>query len=143
MAESGLQYVSLTETISALRTRFIDRTGVYLAGDMLVYYRMNDNTVSVAPDLFAVLVALEIAHEGPGSYGVRERFPVWWWRLRQRAPGAGTSTKNGTSTQGWALPNTGGSIPRAGGSRRRWWGSGWWVVNIKPILVLEDSSGAL
>ena len=56
MAESGLQYVSLTETIAALRTRFIDRTGVYLAGDMLVYYRMNDNTVSVAPDLFAVLV---------------------------------------------------------------------------------------
>ena len=57
MAESGLQYVPLTETVSALRTRFIDRTGVYLAGDMLVYYRMNDNTVSVAPDLFAVLVA--------------------------------------------------------------------------------------
>ena len=57
MAESGLQYVPLIETVSALRTRFIDRTGVYLAGEMLVYYGMNDNTVSVAPDLFAVLVA--------------------------------------------------------------------------------------
>ncbi len=47
----------MTETVAALRTRFIDRTGVYLAGDMLAYYRMNDNTVSVAPDLFAVFGA--------------------------------------------------------------------------------------
>ena len=57
MAESDLQYVPLTETVSVLRTRFFDRSDVYIAGDMLVYYRINDNTVSVAPDLFAVFGA--------------------------------------------------------------------------------------
>jgi Uma2 family endonuclease len=49
--------VPLTETASAVRTWFIDRVGVYPAGDTLVCYRMNDNTVSVAPGLFAVLGA--------------------------------------------------------------------------------------
>lgn len=57
MAESDLQYVPLTETVSTLRNRFIDRPDVYVAGDMLVYYRMNDNRASVAPDVFVVLEA--------------------------------------------------------------------------------------
>ena len=55
MAESDLQYVPLTETVSALRVRFSDRSDVYVAGNMLVYYRMNDPLASVAPDVFAVL----------------------------------------------------------------------------------------
>ena len=54
MAESDLQYVPLTETVSALRVRFSDRSDIYVAGDMLVYYRMNDPSASVAPDVFAV-----------------------------------------------------------------------------------------
>ena len=57
MAASDLQYVPLTETVSTLRVRFIDHADVYVAGDMLVYYQMNDNTVSVAPDIFAVFGA--------------------------------------------------------------------------------------
>ena len=57
MAASDLQYVPLTETVSTLRIHFIDRSDVYVAGDMLVYYRMNDNTASVAPDVFAVFGA--------------------------------------------------------------------------------------
>ena len=54
MAESDLQYVPLTETVSALRVRFSGRSDVYVAGDMLVYYRMNDPSAAVAPDVFAV-----------------------------------------------------------------------------------------
>ena len=54
MAESDLQYVPLTETVSVLRVRFADRSNVYGAGDMLVYYRMNDPSTSVAPDVLAV-----------------------------------------------------------------------------------------
>ena len=57
MAASDLQYVPLTETVSTLRVHFIDHADVYVAGDMLVYYQMNDNTVSVAPDIFAVFGA--------------------------------------------------------------------------------------
>ena len=57
MAETELQYIPLTNTVSILRNRFRDRTDVYIIGDMLVYYRMNDNTVSVAPDVFAVFGA--------------------------------------------------------------------------------------
>ena len=57
MAESDLQYVPLTETVSALRVRFAGRPDVYVAGDMLVYYRLNDPSASVAPDVFAVFGA--------------------------------------------------------------------------------------
>ena len=54
MAESDWQYVPLTETVSSLRVWFQDRPDVYVAGDMLVYYRMNDNSTRVAPDVYAV-----------------------------------------------------------------------------------------
>ena len=57
MAETDFQYVPMTDTIAALRNWFINRTDVYVAGDMLVYYRMNDNTTRVAPDVFAVFGA--------------------------------------------------------------------------------------
>ena len=69
MAESDLQYVPLTETVSTLRTWFIDRPDVYIAGDMLVYYRMNDNRVRVAPDVFVVL--------GAGGNHPRDSWLVW------------------------------------------------------------------
>ena len=57
MAESDWQYIPLTETVSTLRVWFQDRPDVYIAGDMLVYYRINDNRTSVAPDVYAVFGA--------------------------------------------------------------------------------------
>ena len=69
MAESDLQYVPLTETVSALRVRFSDRSDVYVAGNMLVYYRMNDPSASVAPDVFAVL--------GTTGNHPRDSWAVW------------------------------------------------------------------
>ncbi len=55
LAESDLQFYPLTETVHALSLHFADRPDVYVAGNMFVYYRMNDNTVRVAPDVFAVI----------------------------------------------------------------------------------------
>ena len=57
MAESDHQYVPLTNTVSALRVRYHHRKDVYIAGDLLVYYRMNRTDVRVAPDVFAVFGA--------------------------------------------------------------------------------------
>ena len=57
MAESKLQYTPLTDTVSALENYFIDRNDVFIAGDLLVYYRMNDNQTRVAPDVFVVFGA--------------------------------------------------------------------------------------
>ena len=58
MAESDRQYTAMTETISAMRELYRGRLDVYVAGDMLIYYRKNDNTTSVAPDVFVVFGAL-------------------------------------------------------------------------------------
>ena len=57
MAESKLQYTPLTDTVSALENYFIDRSDVFIAGDLLLYYRMNDNQTRVAPDVFVVFGA--------------------------------------------------------------------------------------
>lgn len=54
LAESDLQFKPLTESVHALRQRYRDRSDVYVAGNMLMYYRMNDNGVRVAPDVFVV-----------------------------------------------------------------------------------------
>ncbi len=58
LAESDHQYIPLTDTVSTLRNRYKDRTDVYVAGDMLVYYVLNDPSTSVVPDVFAVFGAL-------------------------------------------------------------------------------------
>ena len=55
MAETDAQFTPLTETVHALRQLYRDRDDVYVSGDLLVYYRMNDNTVRLAPDVFVVL----------------------------------------------------------------------------------------
>ena len=57
MAESKLQYTPLTDTVSALENHFVERSDVFIAGDLLVYYRMNDNRTRVAPDVFVVFGA--------------------------------------------------------------------------------------
>lgn len=54
MAGSDLQYVPLTETVSTLQVRFSNRTVVYVTGGMLVYYRPNEPSAIVAPNVFAV-----------------------------------------------------------------------------------------
>ena len=58
MAETELQYTPLTDTVSALRVRYHGRRDVYIAGDMLIYYRMNRADVRVAPDVYAVFGAM-------------------------------------------------------------------------------------
>ena len=57
MAESELQFVPLTDTVITLKNWFAHRSDVYVAGDMLVYYRINDNRTRLAPDVFAVFGA--------------------------------------------------------------------------------------
>ncbi len=57
MAETDFQYTAMTETIATLRQWFKDRNDVYVAGNMLMYYRMNDNATRVAPDIFTVFGA--------------------------------------------------------------------------------------
>ena len=57
MAENDWQYTALTDTVSTLRVRYQGRNDVYVAGDMLIYYRMNRNDVRVAPDVYVVFGA--------------------------------------------------------------------------------------
>ena len=57
MAETEWQFVPLTDTVITLKNRFVNRTDVYAAGNMLMYYRRNDNRTSVAPDVFVVFGA--------------------------------------------------------------------------------------
>lgn len=54
LAESDYQFYPLTDTVRALGRHFAHCPDVYVAGNMLVYYRMNDNQTSVAPDVFVV-----------------------------------------------------------------------------------------
>ena len=57
MAENDLQYIALTDTVDALRTRLGNRSDVYVAGDMLIYYREGDVSSRVAPDVYVVFGA--------------------------------------------------------------------------------------
>lgn len=59
MSENQWQYVAITDTVSALANHFIHRPDVFIAGDLLVYYRMNDNASRVAPDVFVVFGATD------------------------------------------------------------------------------------
>lgn len=54
LAESDYQFNPLTETVHAMRVHYADRPDVYVAGDLFLYYRMNDIESSVAPDVFVV-----------------------------------------------------------------------------------------
>ena len=57
MSENQWQYVAMTDTFSALTNHYTDRPDVFIASDLLVYYRMNDNATRVAPDVFVVFGA--------------------------------------------------------------------------------------
>ena len=54
MAEDDAQLTAMLDTIPTLREWFDNREDVYAGGDMLMYYRMNDNQTRVAPDVFVV-----------------------------------------------------------------------------------------
>ena len=69
MAESEQQYIPMTETVAEMRHWFRDRPDVYVIGDMLVYYRMNQTDIRVAPDIFVVF--------GVTSRHPRDSWLVW------------------------------------------------------------------
>ena len=54
MAENAYQYKAITYTESALAIWFKDVPTVYVAADMLIYYRQGNDEVRVAPDVFVV-----------------------------------------------------------------------------------------
>ena len=57
LAETDAQFNPLTYAVSALRIYFAGRRDVYVGGNMLLYYILNNPMASVAPDVFAVLGA--------------------------------------------------------------------------------------
>ena len=57
MSENDPQFTAITETAATLRDRYVDRSDVYIAGDMFVYYRRGRNDVRVAPDVFVAFGA--------------------------------------------------------------------------------------
>ena len=69
MSENQWQYVAMTDTFSALANHFIHRDDVFVAGDLLVYYQMNDNATRVAPDVFVVF--------GATGKHLRDSWIVW------------------------------------------------------------------
>lgn len=54
MAENEEQLYAMIDTITALREWYADQEDVHVGGDLLIYYRMNDNETRVAPDVFVV-----------------------------------------------------------------------------------------
>ena len=69
MAESREQWYALVDTVGVLDVHFKSRNDVFVAGDLLVYYRMNDNQARVAPDVFVVF--------GAAGNHPRDRWLVW------------------------------------------------------------------
>lgn len=49
LAEPDYQFYPVTDAVRALGGHLAHRPDVYGAGNMLVYYRMNDNQTEVAP----------------------------------------------------------------------------------------------
>ena len=52
MAENEEQLYAMLDAIATLREWYADRADVHVGGDLLIYYRMNDNETRVAPDVF-------------------------------------------------------------------------------------------
>ena len=70
LAESDFQFIPLTYAVSALRARYANREDIYVAGNMLLYYRMNAPDASVGPDVFVVI----------GARGNHKRRSWFTWR---------------------------------------------------------------
>ena len=54
MAENEEQLYAMIDAITTLREWYADQEDVHVGGDLLIYYRMNDNETRVAPDVFVV-----------------------------------------------------------------------------------------
>ena len=76
LAETEYQYEPLTYAVAALKAHFGSRDDVYAQGDMFVYYRMNDPSSVVAPDVFVVV----------GAQGNHKRNSWFTWREGNKAP---------------------------------------------------------
>ena len=76
LAETEYQYEPLTYAVAALKAHFGSRNDVYAQGDMFVYYRMNDPSSVVAPDVFVVI----------GAQGNHKRNSWFTWREGNKAP---------------------------------------------------------
>ena len=144
MAESKLQYTPLTDTVSALENHFIERSDVFIAGDLLIYYRMNDNRTRVAPDVFVVF--------GAAGNHPRDSWLVW---REGKAPDfvmeiASPSTWERDSTEKrdiyanmdvteyWRFDPTGEPFPR-----RNWWVKRWWRASTGSCRWERDGEGRL
>ena len=57
MADNDWQWIAMADTALTLRNRYAGRTDVYVASDMLLYYRMNDVSARVAPDVYVAFGA--------------------------------------------------------------------------------------
>ena len=66
LADNKLQAIAMVDSFSALETYFAERADVYIGINQLLYYVLNDPSVSVAPDVFAVF----------GAHGSHPR-PSW------------------------------------------------------------------
>ena len=54
MAETDWHRKLLMELLQIINHHFREHDDVYVSGDLLIYYKMGDNTKSVAPDVFVV-----------------------------------------------------------------------------------------
>ena len=54
LAETDWHRKLLMELLQIIEHHFRDHDDVYVSGDLLIYYKMGDNTKSVAPDVFVV-----------------------------------------------------------------------------------------
>ena len=114
-----------------MRVRFIDHADVYVAGDMLVYYQMNDNTVSVAPDIFAVFGATGnhprdswlVWREGKAPDFVMEMASPSTWE-RDVGEKRDIYAAMGV-TEYWRFDPTGQCFTR------HWWGSDWRMASTR------------
>jgi hypothetical protein len=95
MAESDIQLHPLIYAINALRAFFADRTQVYVAGNLFVYYEEDDPKAVVTPDMFVVF--------GVPSHA-RSSYKVWG---ANRRIGTGTAQgRTGAVERGtWIVPN--------------------------------------
>ena len=76
LAETEYQYWPITYLVAALKAFFGWRDDVYAQGDMFVYFRMNDPSAVVAPDVFVVF----------GATGNHKRNSWLIWREGGRQP---------------------------------------------------------
>ena len=84
VAESDFQLTVLTYAREALRIHFRAREDVYVAANLLIYYREGDEQVRVAPDVFVVVGAS--SHER-SSYRLWQepKVPDWVLEITSRS----------------------------------------------------------